>query len=62
MRTDVDGLHVEIELVVEFENIRYIDIDIDIDINFYIQLFVSVTKGGFNPLLVDSEIDVKSAS
>jgi len=25
MRNDVDGLHVEIELIVEFENIRYID-------------------------------------
>jgi hypothetical protein len=30
MRNDVDCLHVEIELVVGFENIRYIDVDIDI--------------------------------
>jgi hypothetical protein len=33
MRNDVDCLHVEIELVVGFENIRCIDIDIDIDID-----------------------------
>jgi hypothetical protein len=27
----MDDLHVEIEVVVEFKNIEYIDIDIDID-------------------------------
>jgi hypothetical protein len=52
----VDGLHVEIELcsgVWKYKIYRY---------RFLHVTFVSVTKGGFNPLLVDSDIDVKSAS
>jgi hypothetical protein len=43
VRNDVDRLHVEMELMVRFENIRYI-VDIDRDINIDIDIDITTPQ------------------